>query len=146
MSLKEPHLKMSKSHSDPRSRIELADDPEDIYKKISLALTDSLPGISYDPQKRPGVSSLLDVVRFLSPGDLSVEQLLERYGSLNMREFKAQVAAEIVNALSEIRIKYQDLISEGRQDFLDDLAMDGALKARNRAEETMAEVRQAIGL
>ena len=63
MSLKEPLLKMSKSHADPRSRILVNDDHQTISEKLRFALTDSMARISYDPINRPGVSNLL-VSRF----------------------------------------------------------------------------------
>ena len=60
-SLKDPTQKMSKSDDDPRSRILLSDSNEAIAAKIRHALTDSVGDISYDPQKRPGVSNLIDI-------------------------------------------------------------------------------------
>ncbi|KAH1767608.1 hypothetical protein KXX41_005796 [Aspergillus fumigatus] len=58
MSLKEPTLKMSKSHADRRSRIILTDSPAEISKKINAALTDSELTITYDPRDVPAVVSL----------------------------------------------------------------------------------------
>jgi len=60
MSLVDPLKKMSKSDSNARSRITLADKEEIIYDKIRRALTDSFGSkITYEPQTRPGLANLL---------------------------------------------------------------------------------------
>merc|ERR1711939_99457 len=61
MSLTDPVKKMSKSDPNPKSRILLTDSNEVIRSKIKSAMTDSFDGISYEPERRPGVSNLLDI-------------------------------------------------------------------------------------
>merc|ERR1711939_634674 len=63
MSLKRPTQKMSKSDADPKSRILITDTREEIHAKVKGAITDSEPGISFDPEKRPGVSNLIEILR-----------------------------------------------------------------------------------
>ncbi|KAI9661668.1 MAG: Tryptophan--tRNA ligase, mitochondrial [Bathelium mastoideum] len=79
MSLTEPHLKMSKSHANPKSRILITDGCEEIEKKIKGALTDSVSGISYDLVERPGVSNLLDIMFHLQDDNkqASLEELVK---------------------------------------------------------------------
>ena len=69
MSLTEPTTKMSKSHSNPESRILLTDSDSEIQSKIKSAVTDSDYSISYDPEKRPGISNLIDILYHCSPED-----------------------------------------------------------------------------
>lgn len=146
MSLKEPHLKMSKSHMDDRSRILISDKPEEIGMKVRLALTDSINGVSYDPLVRLGVSNLLDVMTSFSGQDETPQELAQVLNSLSMREFKDKVATTISSRLLGIRARYEDFMREENAPFLEEVAVTGAKKARETADVTMAAVRQAVGL
>ncbi|KAL1999526.1 hypothetical protein VTN02DRAFT_4389 [Thermoascus thermophilus] len=146
MSLKEPNLKMSKSHSDDRSRILLTDSTEEIHKKIKLALTDSEPMISYDPIRRPGVSNLIEILRHFDETDgKTCEELALQYKSTSMRSFKEHVASKIAQHLEEIREKYFTLV-QGNAGYLDAVADHGARTARANADLTMKSVKAAVGL
>ena len=148
MSLKEPNLKMSKSHEDPRSRILITDSPEDIRKKIRLALTDSASGLSYDPVERPGVANLLEIMNHLDEEDSgrSCHELARSFGHLSMREFKQKVADKISESLSDIRTRYGRILDADEGRYLDYVAERGAGKASISAGETMDRVRGATGL
>lgn len=146
MSLKEPNLKMSKSHEDPRSRILITDSPEDVHKKISLALTDSTSGLSYDPVGRPGVANLLEIMKHLDEHGRSCDELALDFSTLNMRNFKQKVADKISESLSGIRSRYDQFIDIDNGRYLDHVAASGANKALISAGETMNLVRDTIGL
>ncbi len=146
MSLKEPSLKMSKSHEDPRSRILLTDSHEDITSKIKLALTDSLSGVSYDPSNRPGISNLIEIVHHLEDGATTCEDLANKYCSLSKRQFKEMVAERVSSSLSHIRRNYERILKADDGRYLDAVAAQGAVKASASAEETMVLVREAMGL
>ena len=146
MSLREPRLKMSKSHQDSRSRIDINDDPELIHQKIKIALTDSITGVSFDPQNRPGVSNLLAIMSYFDPQNRSAEKLAQVYETANMREFKIDAADMISDSLASIREKYNRLISADSRKYLDEVSKQGALKARALAGRTMSTIKQAMGL
>ena len=146
MSLKEPNLKMSKSHEDPRSRILITDSPEDVHKKIRLALTDSTPGLSYDPVHRPGVANLLEILKHLDVHGRSCHELARDFDTLSMRDFKQKVADKISESLSDIRTRYNQIIDADNGRYLDHVAASGANKALISAEETMEIVCEVIGL
>lgn len=145
MSLTEPHLKMSKSHPDPRSRIHLDDRPEEIAEKIRLALTDSIVGVSYDPISRPGVSNLLDITSHLDPSKKPPLELAMVYKNLSMRDFKEQVTATITASLAGIREKHHRLMQDVNLGYLADTAKAGFQKANTRAAETLRTVRHFRG-
>ncbi|KAI9817277.1 MAG: mitochondrial 37S ribosomal protein rsm10 [Thelocarpon impressellum] len=146
MSLKQPNLKMSKSHADLKSRILITDTPDEIMQKIRLSLTDSISGVSYDPVARPGVANLLDIMTHLSDGSRSPEALAEEYESSGMREFKQHVADCIIEKMSPIRKEYHRVIDLDGGRYLDAVAARGAENARANAGETMAMVRSLVGL
>lgn len=143
MSLKEPALKMSKSHVDEKSRIILTDSPAEIHKKIKVALTDSEAGIAYDPVRRPGVSNLIEIVRHLE--GVSCEEIAREYQHASLRVLKEHVADRITFHLQEIRDRYLSLM-EDRTGYLEKVAEEGAEAARANSQVTMRQLREAMGL
>ena len=137
---------MSKSHQDPRSRIHINDGPEMIASKIRLALTDSMTGVSYDPEHRPGVSNLLVIMSVLDEDGRTAEQLAQACNSMTMRQFKETVTSAISASLANIRERYDRIMNEFETQYLDDIAIEGSNKARQQADKMMATVRQATGL
>lgn len=137
---------MSKSHQDPRSRIHINDDPESIGGKIRLALTDLVPGVSYDPNSRPGVSNLLVMMSSLDAQGRSVEDLAKICDAMSMREFKAEVTLVISEGLAVIRDRYNRFVKDDRSQDLDDIANEGSNKARKQAQKIMSVVRRSVGL
>lgn len=146
MSLKEPQSKMSKSHADPRSRILINDSREEIATKVRLAVTDSLSGVTYEPEKRPGVSNLLAIMSYLDERGKSCQELAEMYHNMTMRQLKDEAVQIIDHALAGIRERYEELLSGPGDPYLDDVAQEGAHDARRVADMTMTTVRKAVGL
>ncbi|RDW59270.1 tryptophan--tRNA ligase MSW1 [Aspergillus mulundensis] len=142
MSLKEPTLKMSKSHADERSRIILTDSPEDIRRKVKVALTDSEPGINYDPARRPGISNLIEILSHLE--DMSCDEIASRYLDASPRALKEHLSDKLCEVLSPIKEKYNAVIADGHS--LNAIAEQGAREARANADITMEMVRKAMGL
>ncbi|CAL5868840.1 uncharacterized protein PFLUO_LOCUS3067 [Penicillium psychrofluorescens] len=142
MSLKEPTVKMSKSHTDERSRILLTDDPATIYKKVKVALTDSEATITYDPVQRPGVSNLIEILSHFE--ERPCETIVREYGSASLRTLKEEVAKQIAHHLREIREGYAALVANPAS--LDTIAQRGAQAAQGQTGETMQRVRAAVGL
>ena len=146
MSLNEPKVKISKSHKDPFSRITIDDPPQEIADKLKMALTDSLPGITYDPSSRPGVSNLLEILSNFDRQGRTAQTLALECNSMSMREFKELVTSAVTEGLSSVRDKREGLVDKKNVDYLDSLADHGALQARTMAKKTMACVKQTIGL
>jgi tryptophanyl-tRNA synthetase len=146
MSLKEPHLKMSKSHEDPRSRISLSDTASEIHSKVKQALTDSVEGISYDPTSRPGVSNLLEILSHLEAEARTPEELAHEHGSLSMRAFKEHVAQRTSESLFGFRERYMPLMEAEKAGQLEDVAKQGADAAKHNAAPTMLKVRHILGI
>ncbi|KAJ5675900.1 hypothetical protein N7462_008797 [Penicillium macrosclerotiorum] len=143
MSLKEPTSKMSKSHVDEKSRILLTDSPQEIQKKVKVALTDSEPMITYDPVHRPGVSNLIEIVSHFD--EVPCEDIALEYQSASLRALKAHVAHRITHHLQGIRERYLSIM-EDQTGRLESVAQQGAEAAQVNAAVTMRRVREVMGL
>lgn len=143
MSLAEPTSKMSKSHPLERSRILLTDNADVIHSKIASARTDSLPGISYDTQARPGISNLLDILSIFHPESKTAVQLAAEYSDSSPRELKEAVSEAVIAGIDGIGRRYEQLLEDTK--FIDHVAEEGSKKACESADETMQIVREAIG-
>jgi len=146
MSLQDPAFKMSKSHSDPKTRILITDSPDEIRKKIMSALTDSVNSVSYDPRNRPGVSNLLQILSHFDTEGRSAEDLGLAYSNLTLRELKTLVSDNIAQSLLPIRKRYEEVMAEDNGAYIDHVQAKGAEKARESAEETMSVIREKTRL
>ena len=140
MSLKAPTAKMSKSDPDPGSRILVTDDADTIRRKIRRAITDSGTRVSYDRERKPGVSNLLDIMAAFT--GRTVHELADEYESGGYGGFKEAVAESVIAGLAPVRSAYVELDDRRVERIME----AGAETARDRAEKTMTEVRRRIGL
>ncbi|WP_439240317.1 tryptophan--tRNA ligase [Lonepinella sp. BR2474] len=143
MALQEPTKKMSKSDDNRNNVITLLEDPKSVEKKIKRAMTDGEepPVVRYDPQNKAGVSNLLEilsVIRDVPIADLEKEFEGQMYGHL-----KGAVAESVVNMLTELQERFYHY--RNNETLLNQIAAEGAKKARERASKTLADVYQAIG-
>lgn len=147
MSLQTPTQKMSKSHPSPISRIRLTDPPNTITKKISSALTDSQNAVSYSPSDRPGVSNLLTLWSSFDTQNpkRTPAQIAEQCKAKNLTlgDLKRETANAVNTGLEPIRKNYERLL--GDEGYVEDVARKGGVTARENAERTMVEVREAVG-
>ena len=145
MSLREPRLKMSKSHADPKSRILITDTEEEINTKIKAAVTDSEEGITYDPKARPGVANLLEILKHTTQSSHSCEELANDLSSLTMRQLKDHVCQAVVKCLGGIRESYLDLMLPSNNSIT--LARQVCqTRAVSKANHVLHQVKQRIGL
>jgi len=136
--LQDPTIKMSKSDPNPAGVIYLLDPPEVVRRKIKRAVTDSLPGVSYDPETRPGLANLLELGAACAAG--TIEQLVDDHHSFGT--LKAAVAEAVIDTLEPLQERYAQLTPEDVRSAFD----SGAERARATAAPTLAAARAAIGL
>jgi tryptophanyl-tRNA synthetase len=146
MSLVDPTAKMSKSATNPKSRILLTDAEDEIRSKVKAAVTDSMDGITYDPEARPGVSNLIDLLYHSGAEDgyESQEALARDLEGLSLRALKEKVAESIDMQLQPIRERYKDIIHD--RAAMEEAATEGAEKANKSALKTLQKVKRAVGL
>lgn len=143
MSLKDPTSKMSKSHTDERSRILLTDTPEEVHRKLKGALTDSEPQLTYDPSHRPGVSNLIEILSYFE--GKSCDEVVLDFQNLSLRALKEHAANKISSRLQPIRERYFSLVGD-KTGYVDAIANQGAQAARSNAEQTIKQVKDTLGL
>lgn len=142
MSLQDPTKKMSKSDENDKNFVSIIDDAKKIEKKIKSAATDSGTEIKFDPENKAGVSNLLTIYSVLS--GKTIEQLENEYIGKMYGHLKVDLADVVVQKLTPVRAKYDDLMKN--RDYLDQLLVAGAEKAAARAEATTKKVYEAVGL
>ncbi|HLS23190.1 MAG TPA: tryptophan--tRNA ligase [Pseudogracilibacillus sp.] len=141
MSLQEPTKKMSKSDENKRAFISMLDTPKQIEKKIKSAVTDSDMDIKFDRENKPGVSNLLSI--YASCKNKSIEEVETHFAGKGYGDLKQEVADAVLEVIVPIQEKYETLINSPE---LDDILSEGAKKANEVAEITLAKVKKKMGL
>jgi len=141
MNLQEPSVKMSKSRGAESGTVLMLDPPETIRKKVKTAVTDSGTDVHYDPEEKPGISNLIELMTVVS-GD-SIQAVEARYDGAGYGRFKEDVADAIVELLDPIRQRYEALRSDVGE--LDRLLKVGAEKARAASTPTLELMYERLG-
>lgn len=141
MGLDDPSKKMSKSAPSPDNYIALLDSPEEIRRKIKIAVTDSGRDIRYDEKSKPAVSNLMAIYSAFS--DMSLSQIEKKYQTRGYADFKRDLAELLVKKLAPIQKKYHEL-SRREKTILNTLT-GGAKKAKTVANKTLFVVKKKVG-
>ena len=140
MDLQDPTSKMSKSAETLRGVILVLDEPDVIDRKVRRAVTDPGAQIRFDPEHKPGVSNLLQILGAATKRDPeALADDFDDYASL-----KAAVTEAVVELLRPVRERYLELATDpqGAEDFL----AKGAAKAQAVAAATLRRAQDAVGL
>ncbi len=140
MSLLDPAKKMSKS--EPDTCLFLDDTPEAIREKIKRAVTDSGSEITYDPERKPGVSNLLGI--YSAFAGKPVKKTQEEFSGKNYGEFKSALAEAIIEKLTDFR-KKKKALAKSPKNLAATLAA-GSKKASAIAAKRIANIKAAVGL
>ncbi len=141
MDLQDPTKKMSKSSESKKGVIYLLDDLDIIRKKIMSATTDSDNYIKFDVENKPGISNLINIYASLS--GLNIQEVEEKFKDSNYGEFKKEVANLVVEKVSTIQEKYNELL---KSDKLEEILNDGIEAVRPMAKKKYEIMKQKLGL
>ncbi|MGN6300697.1 MAG: tryptophan--tRNA ligase [Angustibacter sp.] len=130
--------KMAKSRG---NAIALRDGEDETARLVRSAVTDSQRQITYDPQRRPEVASLLLMAALCS--DRSPQDVAAEVGSGAAR-LKAVVTEAVNEHLRPIRARRREL--ERQPDVVDVVLASGLGRARPLAAATVQRVHEAMGL
>ncbi len=140
-SLTNPEKKMSKSSTDQKSKINLADTPAQARKKIMAATTDSLGVINFDWQRQPGITNLLQLLAILTNRP-QAEVNAEWVGQTQYGPLKRAVAEAVATFLTDFQTRLADISDETLLTTL-----ERSERAMNEvASITLLRVQKAVGL
>ena len=144
MNLRDGTKKMSKSDPSEMSRIELADSPDDVMKKIKKAKTDPepLPSEEKGLEGRPEALNLVTIYAALT--DASVEDVLKDFGGEGFGKFKPALGELLVETLRPISERFTALLDD--REALDAILARGASQARDIGRPTLEAAYTALGL
>jgi tryptophanyl-tRNA synthetase len=132
--------KMSKSLN---NHIELASTPEETTERVMSMVTDPQRIRRSDPGN-PDVCNVFTLHKiFSSPEEVERVNRECRTAGIGCVECKRLLAANLNDHLAPFREKRKKLAEESG--YVRDVLMDGAKRAKVIADETMREVRQAVG-
>lgn len=140
LDLADPTMKMSKSRSSPSGKILLLEPPESMTRKITRAVTDTDGEVRFDPQAKPGVANLLELLAVATdrtPAAVAADY--NQYGPL-----KADTAAAVVEFVRPTVAKFRELAAD--PGYVTGVLAEGANKAEVVAAKTLARAQDAMGL
>jgi tryptophanyl-tRNA synthetase len=141
MDLQVPDKKMSTTGGSEQGTVLVLDEPDAIVRKVRSSVTDSGSEVVRGPDK-PGITNLIEIlaaVRGSEPEQIEGEFDGQGYGA-----FKQVVADEVVAFLEPVRARYTELRSD--PDRIESVLATGAEKARTIAADTLADVRDVMGV
>ena len=141
MNLQEPDVKMSKSRGAESGTVLMLDPPDTIRKKVKSAVTDSGSEVRYDPEQKPGISNLIELMTVVTGS--SIPDVEARYEGSGYGRFKEEVAEAIVEVLVPIQPRYHELRADVGE--LDRLLQIGADKAREASGPTLDLMYERLG-
>lgn len=131
--LQDPSRKMSASSESDAGVIDVLDPLDVIVRKIRRAVTDAASEVRYDPETKPGVSNLIEILSACT-GEKAVD-LAGKYDSYGA--VKNDCAEAVVELVRPIRQRYRDL---GEQGVMRTVLRNGATRVVELAD---AKLRQA---
>ncbi|XP_028656588.1 tryptophan--tRNA ligase, mitochondrial [Erpetoichthys calabaricus] len=140
-SLRDPLAKMSKSDPQTLATLYITDSPEDIILKIRKAVTDFTSEVTFDPERRPGVSNMVTIHAAVS--GMSVEDILNQSQGLDTAHYKQVVAEAVIQKFTPIREEIQKLQTD--PGYLWSILNHGTEKAKELAVPQYQHVKKLVG-
>lgn len=141
LGLDDPTKKMSKSAASAKNFIAITDDADTIVKKLRSAVTDSLPGITFD-DARPGLKNLLTILSLASQEP--IPSILNRFDGKGMKDVKDATAEALIAFLAPIQAKMHHYLAD--ETNLINMINAGSAQAATRANAKITLVKQRLGL
>jgi tryptophanyl-tRNA synthetase len=141
MDLQEPTKKMSTTLSSEQGAVYVTDSPNAIRRKFRSAVTDSEREVRYDPDAKPGISNLLEIMSVATGS--AIAELERAFADAGYGTFKDAVGESVVELLTPVRERYESLRADERE--LQRLLGVGAEKARRVAEPTLEAMYDRMG-
>jgi tryptophanyl-tRNA synthetase len=140
MDLQEPDRKMSTTGATEAGTVYVLDEPDAIRKKLGSAVTDSGREVRRGEDKA-GITNLIDILAVAR--GVGQEEIEAEFAGAGYGDFKKAVAEGVVELLSPVRERYEELRPDEAE--LDRILAAGAEKARAIAAPVVTEVREKMG-
>ena len=138
----DPNKTMMFTHSAVPAENQLGATAEETAKLIKKSPTDSERRITFDPVARPQVSALLTTAGLVTGRD--PKDIAEEIGDSGAGALKAYVIESVNEFLAPHRERRAELAKD--MDSIRDILHDGNKRANAIAEETLDQVREAMGM
>jgi tryptophanyl-tRNA synthetase len=141
MDLQDPTTKMATTGGTAQGTVLILDPPDTIRKKFRSAVTDSGSDVKYDPQQKPGVSNLIEILSVVS--GRTIPEVEQAYASSGYGDLKGDVAEAVIVALEPVQRRYYELRAD-ENELLRRLSV-GAEKAREVSAPTLKLMYERMG-
>ena len=141
MDLQEPGDKMGKTDSSEQGTVLLVDEPDVVRKKFKTAVTDSGTDVRHDPDEKPGVSNLIEIMAVAT--DTSIADVESQFDGQGYGSFKGAVAEAVVELVVPIQERYRELRADEGE--LRRMLALGADKAREASAPTLEAMYERMG-
>ena len=141
MNLQNPVSKMSKSEIDDGGCVLIMDKPEDIMRSFKRAVTDSETSIRFDPEKKPGISNLIQIYSVCTGKDFA--DIEKEFDGKGYGDLKPVVGEAVVELLRPIRDEALRILAD--KPYIESVFKKGAEKASYAASKTLRKVYKKIG-
>jgi len=139
--LQEPERLMSTTRGAPQGVVRLIDPPDVIRKKFKTAVTDSGTEVRHDPEEKPGVSNLIEIMAVSTGSPIS--EVEAQFDGQGYGAFKEGVAEAVVELLAPIQERYNALRADEGE--LRRMLAQGADKAREASAPILETMYQRMG-
>jgi tryptophanyl-tRNA synthetase len=139
--LQEPERLMSTSAGNPQGVVRLVDEPDVIRRKFKTAVTDSGREVRHDPDEKPGIANLVEILSVAS-GE-TIAAIESRYDGAGYGDFKSDVGEAVVELFAPIQARYAELRAD-EGELMRMLSL-GAEKARVASAPTLAAMYERMG-
>lgn len=140
--LADPTVKMGKSTVTTAGILRLLDPPDLLRDKLRRSVTDPDRSVRYEPDGKPGVSNLLEILAACTGATEDLTTLAAGFHSY--RQLKEATADAVIGMLAPIQRRYAELAAEPGQ--VREILAAGAARVREPAAGTVTRARRAIGL
>ena len=141
MDLQDPARKMSTTGGTEQGTVLVLDAPDTIRKKFQAAVTDSGRDVVYDPEAKPGVSNLVEILSVAQ--GRTIPDVEAAYDGRGYGELKRDVADAVVELFAPIQAAYVEVRSDEGE--LRRLLALGAEKARAASAPTLQAMHERMG-
>jgi tryptophanyl-tRNA synthetase len=139
--LQEPERLMSTSAGNPQGVVRMIDAPDVVRQKFKTAVTDSGRDVLHDPETKPGISNLIEIMAVTT--GMTIDAIESRYDGSGYAQFKTDAGEAVVELLTPIQERYRELRTDESE--LRRLLAVGAEKARETSAPTLEAMYERMG-